>query len=120
VLSARVLPRCRYLRNHTAIRQWEQVLLRPLFARVLLQRDDLKPSSALLIPDQYKKRNAPSRGIVIAKGPAASGEIEIGKVYLFGQHAGAWVNEHGIAAPDEKTAQFYICQDEDLLCGVEP
>lgn len=95
-------------------------MLKPLFARVVLQRDDLKPKSGLVVPQQYMKRNAPSRGVVIAKGPSASDEIEVGKTYIFGQHAGTWVNEHGIAAPDENTAQFYLCQDEDILCEVVP
>lgn len=95
-------------------------MLKPLFARVVLQRDDLKTKSNLLVPDHIKKRNAPSRGVVIAKGPSASDEIEIGKTYLFGQHAGVYVNEKGIAAPDDTTAQYYLCMDEDILALVEP
>lgn len=94
-------------------------MLKPLYARVILKRDDLNTKSRLLIPDHVKKRNAPSRGVVIAKGPSASDEVEVGKTYLFGQHAGAWINENGVAAPDESTAQYYLCMDEDLLCLVE-
>ena len=96
-------------------------MLKPKFARVLLQRDDLTPrKSKLLIPDSAKKRNAPSRGVVIAKGPAASDEIEIGKTYIFGQHAGAFVNEFGLATTDEETAQFFVLQDEDIIAEVVP
>ena len=95
-------------------------MLKPLFARVVLRRDDLTPrKSNLLIPDSVKKRNAPSRGVVIAKGPTASDEVTVGATYLFGQHAGAWINEQGVAAPDDSMEQFYICSDEDLLCLVE-
>ena len=94
-------------------------MLKPLFARVVLQRDDLLSKSKLLVPDQFKKRNAPSRGVVIAKGPTASDEVVVGKTYIFGGHAGTWVNEQGIGSPDENTAQFFLCADEDLLCLVE-
>ena len=93
-------------------------MLKPLYARVVLRRDTLKSKTGLMVPQQYAKRNAPSRGVVIAKGPTASDEVEVGKTYLFGMHAGVWVNEQGIAAPDESTAQLYLCSDEDLLCEV--
>ncbi len=90
-------------------------MLQPLFARVLLKRDELKTKSNLMVPEAYKKRNAPSRGKVIAKGPTASDEVVVGGTYLFGQHAGAWVNEDGTAIADEGKAEYFICMDEDLL-----
>lgn len=94
-------------------------MLCPLFARVLLRRSEIKIARGLVVPDAYKKRNAPSKGTVIAKGPTASPDIKVGGVYIFGQHAGAWVNENGTPVVDESSAELYICQDEDLLCEVE-
>lgn len=92
-------------------------MLKPLYARVLLKRDDLKPKTNLMIPEQYKKRNAPSRGVVVAKGPTASEEVVVGGTYVFGNHAGAWVNEAGLAVA-EAEAEYYITMDEDLLLRV--
>ena len=94
-------------------------MLKPLFARVILKRDDLKTKSNLVVPKLYAKRNAPSRGVVVAKGPTASAEVEIGGVYIFGMHAGTYINEGGVAVVDESQAEFYLCSDEDLLCRVE-
>ena len=71
-----------------------------------------------MVPQQYAKRNAPSRGVVVAKGPAASDEVVVGKTYIFGQHAGAFINEAGMATTDEGTAQFFVVQDEDLIAEV--
>ena len=71
-----------------------------------------------MVPDAYKKRNAPSKGTVIAKGPTASAEVQVGGTYVFGVHAGTYINEDGVAVVDGSQAEFFLCQDEDLLCRV--
>ncbi len=91
--------------------------LKPLFARVLLQREKMK-NSTLIIPDDAAKRNAPAKGKVVAVGPAADSVIEVGKTYLFGRHAGTWLNSEGTVVVREDDAEFYLVQDEDMLCEV--
>ena len=92
-------------------------MLKPLFARVLIKRDKLK-TSGIIVPQMAQKRNAPCRGVVIAKGPTADDSIEVGKTYVFGIHAGGWFNEDGTPSVDEGKAEFFVCQDEDLVAEV--
>lgn len=93
--------------------------LEPLFARVLLKREVLKHAS-LIIPSAAALRNAPARGIVVAKGPTADESVEVGATYVFGRHAGAWINAEGKPVDKEDDAEFFVCQDEDLIVKVVP
>ena len=92
--------------------------LEPLFARVLLERERPEKQGSIIIPSDVVKRNAPARGKVIAKGPAADKSIEINSTYIFGQHAGAWINARGMAVPDPGDAELFVCADEDLIAKV--
>lgn len=93
--------------------------LQPLFARVLLKREVFKHAS-IIIPNAASLRHAPSRGTVVAKGPTADETVEIGAVYIFGRHAGAWINADGKPVDNEQDAEFFVCQDEDLIVKVVP
>lgn len=95
-------------------------MLIPLYNRVILEREQLK-TKGIIIPDIAQVRNAPCKGKVIAKGPDVNGEIEVGKTYVFGQYAGAWINAEGtpIEKGDEETARYYVCEDEDLIAEVQ-
>lgn len=84
--------------------------MKPLFARVLLEREKLR-SGLIMISDDASKRNAPSRGKVIAVGPNADPSIEVGQTVLFGRHAGDWLKDG--------EREVFICQDEDILAVVE-
>ena len=88
-------------------------MLKPLFARVILERESLKSKTSLIIPEVAEKRNAPSRGLVIAVGPTADDSVKslIGKTVLFGKFAGDWIKDGD--------KEVYVVQDEDILCEVE-
>ena len=86
--------------------------LKPLFARVLLERPKMV-SSRIYIPESAQKVNAPTRGVVAACGPSCDPSIQPGQTVIFGQHAGAWVK-------DGAGNEIYICQDEDILAIEEP
>lgn len=94
-------------------------MLRPLFARVLLQRDKLEKVGSILIPSEQQKRYAKTRGKVIAIGPTVDESIQVGMTVLVGQHAGGWVNADGDPASDTAKEEFFIVQDEDILCVIE-
>ena len=88
--------------------------LKPLFARVLLERPQFKSSSGLLIiPESAQKVNAPTRGVVVACGPTCDPGIQPGQTVLFGKFAGEWIK-------DGAGNEIYICQDEDILAIEEP
>ena len=93
--------------------------LKPLFARVLLERERPERFGRILVPRSAQIRNAPCKGTVIAKGPNADASIDIGAAYIFGPHAGAWVNSKGLPAANEEEQHFFVCQDEDLICAIE-
>ena len=93
--------------------------LQPLFARVLLKREVLKNAS-IIIPTAAALRGAPARGVVVSKGPTADESVEVGATYVFGRHAGAWINSEGKPVDKEEDAEFYVCQDEDLIVKVVP
>ena len=85
-------------------------MFKPLFARVLIKRDQLT-STKLIVREDISQRNAPAWGILMAAGPTVSEDIKelVGKRVYFGMHAGGWIK-------DKDGEQYYICQDEDLLC----
>lgn len=85
--------------------------MRPLFARVLIERETLQAKTRILIPENAAKRNAPAKGIVTAVGPTADESIAVGARVIFGRHAGDEIEVDG------KT--LFICQDEDVLVVIE-
>lgn len=97
----------------------------PLFDRVLLEREKLggaegKSAGGVLIPKAAAVRNAPFKGKVIAVGEGVDDSIDVGRIYIFGVHAGAWINSDGKPVTgDDATAEFFICVDKDLLCEVQ-
>ena len=84
--------------------------LRPLFDRVLLQREELKTGS-IIIPDVAKERNAPNRGKVVAVGDGCKGVVNVGDRVLFGAHAGALLKVDGV--------ESYVVAEEDIIAIVE-
>lgn len=92
--------------------------LRPLFDRVLLHREQRSQIGSVIIPETVAKRNAPNRGVCVAKGGAADPAIEIGKTYIHGQHAGTWINAEGVAVPDPEEAEYFVVVDTDLIAEV--
>ena len=93
--------------------------LHPLFARVLIRREKFaSKQSSIIIPDEAAKRNAPSKGVVVATGPNADKSIKPGMTVLFGQYAGAWINEDGTVVSREQDGEFFVCQDEDVIAEV--
>ncbi len=93
--------------------------LKPLFARVLLRREKFEKSGSIIIPESQHKRYSSLRCIVLGKGLEADPSIKVGSTVLVGQHAGAWVNAEGNPAADNDEEEFFLCQDEDLLCTIE-
>ena len=93
--------------------------IKPLFARVLLQRDKVSKIGHIYIPPSGEKRHAAWKCQVIAKGPDADEQIRIGSWVIVGEYAGQWINANGkpVAQPDD--AEFYICQDEDILVELQ-
>lgn len=92
-------------------------MLKPYFARVLLRREKFEKAGSILIPTDQQKRYASTRCVVLAKGPDASDQIAVGSTVLIGQHAGAWINADGKPA-SEGDDEYFIAQDEDILCEV--
>ena len=92
--------------------------LKPMFARVLLERLRPEKIGSLLVPKIYQTRNAPLLGRVLAKGDTADLSVKVGSWYTFGQHAGVWVNPDGVPVAREEDQHYFVCQDEDLICEV--
>lgn len=107
---------------------------RPLFGRVLIERDVLKKVGSILIPEEQQKRQAILKGKIIALGETAgwtktyneSGQekvvrsINVGDVVSFGRHAGTWLDKsYGVAKENSDDAAFFLCEDEDLLAVIE-
>ena len=79
--------------------------IQPLFAKVILAREEVKTSS-IIIPEDAARRIAPARGEILAVGPEADESLRPGQKVIFGQHAGAWLKV------DEE--EYFICMDEDI------
>jgi len=82
----------------------------PKFARVVLQREDMKSKGGLIIPEEIARRNARNEGLVVGIGPTAQ-NVELGETVMFGNFSGAWIEREG--------HEYYIVQDEDLLVRVK-
>lgn len=87
-------------------------MLKPLFARVLVERDKLKSKGGILIPETAEKRNAPAIGTIISVGENCDAQIKDlkGRRVIFGRHAGDWIQDGD--------KDIYILQDEDILAVV--
>lgn len=93
--------------------------LEPLFARVLLKREDLAKKGSIIIPDEVQKKHASRKGVVIAKGPEASESIKIKSTVIFAEYSGTWVNSEGSVVAGPEQAEFYLVTDDDILCEVK-
>ena len=84
-------------------------MLKPLFARVVIERESIKSKTSLIIPDTAERRNAPAVGKVIAVGPTVDDSVKrlVGKTVIFGMHAGGWFRDGD--------RDVYIVQDEDIV-----
>ena len=92
--------------------------LKPLFARVLLEREKAIKVGNILLPDSAAKRHASLKCRVLAKGPNADESIRIGSMVIIGMHAGAWLNAEGKSVAQPEDAELYIVVDEDIICEV--
>ena len=96
--------------------------MKPLFARVLLERQKADKIGSIHIPDESQKRMAFTKCKVIAVGPTCEDDIEelVGCDVLIGRHAGDWVNADGVPGiPSDETKEYFIVQEEDLLAVLE-
>ena len=89
-------------------------MIQPLFARVLIQREQIT-STTVLIPDSVNDREAPNKGGVLAVGPNVDATIDVGDVVIFGKFAGTYIDEKASATDD---GAYYIVQDEDILAVI--
>lgn len=104
----------------------KKVKYKPLFGRVLIEREvKSKSNGGIILPDA--KRHARCEGKVIAIGPTAEG-VKVGDHVIFGKHAGAWLdNTYSLAkavtgqvgVKDNEDGTIFICADEDILAIVE-
>ena len=93
--------------------------IKPLFARVLLERPTTrKTAGGIIIPDDSAKRMARLKATVVAVGPTADDSIKIGQTVLIGRHAGDWMSKEGDPANSADNADFYVVQDEDIIAVV--
>ena len=89
-------------------------LLKPLFNKVLLRREQFTHST-LHIPQNAQRAHARSKGVVVAIGPDVNEHVKVGAMVIFGQHAGTWLDDEGRLNPE---GELFICYDEDILCEV--
>lgn len=107
---------------------------RPIFGRVLIERQVLRKVGSIIIPESEQKRQAICKGKISALGETAGwtktyndkGEqsmtraIKVGDVVSFGRHAGTWLDKtYGVADNKQDDAPYFLCQDEDILAVVE-
>ena len=89
-------------------------ILEPLGERVIMKRDEPETKGNILLPEQFRKKHAATRGVCVAIGPDVE-QVEIGREYIWGQHAGAWVTAEGYPTTEEQDAQFYALNEGDLI-----
>lgn len=107
---------------------------RPLFGRVLIERQIQKKIGSILLPEQEQQRRALCKGTIVALGDTAGWTrsyeddgtekfirtIKVGDEVSFGRHAGTWLDQsYGVAKNDKDDAPYFLCQDEDILAVVE-
>lgn len=94
----------------------KRVNYKPIFARVLIEREiKNKSSGGIIIPNA--KRHAKCEGKIIALGETASSILEVGQKVRFGIHAGTWLD--GTINKEEEDGTLFMCQDEDILAIIE-
>lgn len=93
--------------------------IRPLFDLVLLERPKAERIGSIIVPRDAQKRHATLRCKVLAKGPNADASIPVDAQVLIGIHTGTWVNADGRPVADHTTAEYFICQDKDILAVVD-
>lgn len=94
--------------------------MKPLFARVLLERDKPQKIGSIHLPEESKERLALLKCKVAAVGPTCDETIKPGQQVVIGRHAGDWINSEGVPGlPPDDTKQYFIVQDEDILAIVE-
>ncbi len=93
-------------------------MIKPLFDLVLLERAKAEKIGSIIVPRDMQKRHATLRCRVVAKGPNADESVPIGAWVLIGIHTGTWINADGRPVADQSTAEFFICQDRDVLAVV--
>ena len=95
--------------------------MKPLFARVLLERPKEEKIGSVYVPDDSQRRMAKTKGRVLDVGPTCNPEIKnlVGHDVLIGRHSGDWINIDGTPGlPDDGTKEFFIVQEEDILCAL--
>lgn len=92
--------------------------MKPLFARVLLERPKLEKKGSIIIPEAAQTRHATLKCKVLAKGPTADESIKVGSYVIIGQHSGAWISAEGAPVPMLEDSDYFIVNDEDILCEV--
>lgn len=92
------------------------VKYKPVFARVLIEREIKKETKGgIIIPNA--KKHASHEGIILALGETASEIFKVGQRVLFGRHAGTWID--GSMREDTDDGTLFLCQDEDILAIIE-
>lgn len=86
--------------------------LRPIFNRVLLQREKAFKDSKIIIPEMAGKSNAPAIGVIIDIGSTCDDPVKelVGKKVMFSRFAGDWLKIPGVEE------EYFLCSDEDILC----
>ncbi len=92
--------------------------IKPLFARVLLERHKVEKIGSIQLPESMAKQQARLKCKVLAVGPHADESIKTGSVVLIGRHAGDWLNTEGKPVSNADDAELFIVQDEDILAEV--
>lgn len=97
---------------------------RALFARVVIKREKFggkdEKVGGIFIPKTAALRNAPRVGQVVMVGPTCDPSVQVGHWYVWGEHCGTWLNaDGGVVTHEDSTAEFFVCQDEDLICEVK-
>lgn len=87
----------------------DKIPFTPLFARVLLKRDKVEKIGSIIIPDSATNKYNPEEGIIVAVGHTVDEILNdmIGKKVMFAKYSGAWLKI--------KDAEYFMCQDEDIL-----
>lgn len=95
--------------------------MKPLFARVLLERKVREKVGSILIPQDRQQAMSYLRCKVLDTGPNCEPEIKdlVGKEVLIGRFAGDWINERGEPGTPDDVDLYYICQEEDLLAVLQ-
>lgn len=91
---------------------------RPLFGRVLIQRDVEEKKGSIMIPAHLQQRHSRNEGVVIALGPTAEG-VKLGDRVVFGKHAGTWLDKTYSVTVEAQATPYFLCQDEDILLVID-